>query len=169
MFLSHRSNCFQLFGFDVLIDEKLDAWLLEINFAPSMNTDSDLDLKVKGDMVSDLFNLVGINGPSSQGPASGLGTTTPTNATSPAAAPTADAATSGSRRMSGREGGAKGREEAAVIGDWEREKERAELQRGVGFECIFPTPATSRGGGDYHKFFLCQRSANRTLPDHIAA
>ena len=54
IFLSHpsNSNCFQLFGFDVLIDEDLGVWLLEINFAPSMNTNSDLDLSVKGGMVS---------------------------------------------------------------------------------------------------------------------
>ena len=52
IFLTHPANCFQLFGFDVLIDEDLGVWVLEINFAPSMNTDSDLDLKVKGGVVS---------------------------------------------------------------------------------------------------------------------
>ena len=30
-FVSHRSNCFQLFGFDVLIDERLNPYLLEVN------------------------------------------------------------------------------------------------------------------------------------------
>ncbi len=33
---------------------------MEVNLSPSMNTDSPLDLKIKGEMVSDLFTMVGI-------------------------------------------------------------------------------------------------------------
>lgn len=36
-----------MFGFDILVDRKLKPHLLEVNFAPSLNTDSDLDLDVK--------------------------------------------------------------------------------------------------------------------------
>jgi hypothetical protein len=62
MHVPGRNCCFQVYGFDVLVDEKLKVWLLEVNFSPSMNTDSDLDLAVKGNMLADLFNLVGIPG-----------------------------------------------------------------------------------------------------------
>ena len=43
MLVPNRTNCFQLFGFDILIDEKLNAWLLEVNLSPSLSCDSALD------------------------------------------------------------------------------------------------------------------------------
>lgn len=36
-------NCFELFGFDVLIDSNLEPWLLEVNLTPAMGCDSPLD------------------------------------------------------------------------------------------------------------------------------
>ena len=60
MSIPYRNNCFQLFGFDLMIDDKLNVWLLEVNLSPSLCCDSPLDLKVKGKMVSDLLNLTGI-------------------------------------------------------------------------------------------------------------
>jgi tubulin polyglutamylase TTLL5 len=38
-----RYNCFELFGFDVLIDSDLEPWLLEVNLTPAMGCDSPLD------------------------------------------------------------------------------------------------------------------------------
>ena len=35
------------FRFDVLLDENLKPWLLEINYTPSFRTDTPLDLKIK--------------------------------------------------------------------------------------------------------------------------
>ena len=62
MFMPHNhKNCFELLGFDVLIDQSLKPWLLEVNLSPSMNTDSPLDLKIKTNLMVDLFNLVGIS------------------------------------------------------------------------------------------------------------
>jgi hypothetical protein len=58
---SYRTNCFELFGFDILIDSDLKPWLLEINLSPSLNPDdSPLDLVIKSNLVADTFNLVGI-------------------------------------------------------------------------------------------------------------
>jgi len=56
----HRNNCFELFGFDVIIDSNLKPWLLEVNLSPSLATDSPLDLNIKGNLITDLFNLIGI-------------------------------------------------------------------------------------------------------------
>ena len=43
MFVPHRTNCFELLGFDILIDSKHEPWLLEVNLSPSLNCDSPLD------------------------------------------------------------------------------------------------------------------------------
>jgi hypothetical protein len=56
----HRTNCYELFGFDVLIDSDLKPWLLEVNISPSMATDAPLDLMIKSTLCVDTFNLVGI-------------------------------------------------------------------------------------------------------------
>ncbi|NXY03268.1 TTLL5 polyglutamylase, partial [Pteruthius melanotis] len=58
-FLSHRGCCFELYGFDVLIDDTLKPWLLEVNLSPSLACDAPLDLKIKASMLSDMFTLVG--------------------------------------------------------------------------------------------------------------
>lgn len=58
--LNYRDNCFEMFGFDILIDENLKPWLLEVNLAPSLSCGSDLDLEIKSNLIKDLFNLVGI-------------------------------------------------------------------------------------------------------------
>ena len=60
MHVPYRTNCFELLGFDILIDSNLKPWLLEVNLSPSLNTDMPLDLKIKGNLLADLFTLIGI-------------------------------------------------------------------------------------------------------------
>lgn len=56
----HRGNCFDLLGFDVLLDNNLKPWLLEVNLSPSMATDSPLDMYIKSNLLADMFNLIGV-------------------------------------------------------------------------------------------------------------
>jgi hypothetical protein len=56
---SSASACFDLLGFDVLLDETLKPWLLEVNLSPSMNTETPLDVDIKTKLLVDLFNLIG--------------------------------------------------------------------------------------------------------------
>lgn len=60
MNVPYRDNCFEVLGFDILIDDNLRPWLVEINLSPSLNTDSPLDLKIKGNMLADLFSMIGV-------------------------------------------------------------------------------------------------------------
>jgi len=55
-----NSMCFEILGFDVLIDEKLKPWLIEINHAPSFATDTPLDFKMKKDVIADAIQLLGM-------------------------------------------------------------------------------------------------------------
>jgi hypothetical protein len=49
-----RDNCFCLLGYDILIDSKLDPWLVEVNLSPSIGAESRLDSRIKGELLSDL-------------------------------------------------------------------------------------------------------------------
>jgi tubulin polyglutamylase TTLL6/13 len=51
--------CFELLGFDVILDSKMKPWLLEVNHAPSFATDSPLDYKVKKQLFIDTFKILG--------------------------------------------------------------------------------------------------------------
>ena len=59
-FSCHRSNCFELFGFDILIDSGLHPWLMEINLTPSLACESPLDFQIKSNLIADMFTLIGI-------------------------------------------------------------------------------------------------------------
>ncbi|XP_066431593.1 tubulin monoglutamylase TTLL4 isoform X2 [Eleutherodactylus coqui] len=52
-------SCHELFGFDIMLDENLKPWVLEVNISPSLHSNSPLDVKIKGQMIRDLLNLAG--------------------------------------------------------------------------------------------------------------
>ena len=54
-----RDNCFEVFGFDVFLDEDLKPWVIEVNVAPSLSSSSPLDKKCKNNLLCDVYNLVG--------------------------------------------------------------------------------------------------------------
>ena len=60
IFPSKINNSFELYGFDILIDENFRAWIMEVNVNPSLHCTSPLDLSIKTDLISDIFNVVGI-------------------------------------------------------------------------------------------------------------
>lgn len=55
----HRNVCFELYGFDILLDEKLKPWLLEVNVCPSLSSSSPLDKTIKTMLLCDVLHLVG--------------------------------------------------------------------------------------------------------------
>ena len=54
----HNDKCFEILGFDILIDHKLKPWLLEVNHSPSFTIDTPFDAKVKTDLIIDTINIL---------------------------------------------------------------------------------------------------------------
>ena len=42
-----NSMCFEILGFDVLIDSMMKPWVLEVNISPSFSVDTPLDFRIK--------------------------------------------------------------------------------------------------------------------------
>lgn len=55
-----ESVCFEVLGFDILLDRKLKPWLLEINRAPSFGTDQKIDYDVKRGVLLNALKLLNI-------------------------------------------------------------------------------------------------------------
>ncbi|XP_021917353.1 probable tubulin polyglutamylase TTLL2 isoform X2 [Zootermopsis nevadensis] len=58
--IPNTANCFEFYGFDVLIDSSLRPWLLEVNLSPALGNDCDIDQIVKKPMLHDMFDLLGL-------------------------------------------------------------------------------------------------------------
>ena len=59
--LNKINSLFELYGFDIMVDEKFKAWLIEVNVNPSLHCTSPLDLNLKTDLITDILNVVGIS------------------------------------------------------------------------------------------------------------
>ena len=55
-----NSMCFEILGFDILLDSRLKPYVLEVNHTPSFTTDSPLDFTVKKNVISDTLQLLGL-------------------------------------------------------------------------------------------------------------
>lgn len=58
------SSCFEVYGFDVMLDSDIRPWLLEVNISPSLSSGSPLDKRIKTQLVADALTLVGFRPPS---------------------------------------------------------------------------------------------------------
>ena len=56
----YRTNCYELFGCDVILDNNLIPYLLEVNVSPSLMGSSPLDKKIKGMVIADTLHIVGM-------------------------------------------------------------------------------------------------------------
>lgn len=57
---SYSAICFQILGFDILLDSRLHPHLLEVNHTPSFSTDSPLDYQIKKSVIKDCLNMIGV-------------------------------------------------------------------------------------------------------------
>lgn len=56
-------SAYELFGFDILLDEALKPWLLEVNISPSLHSTTPLDVEIKEPLVCDVLNIAGFHLP----------------------------------------------------------------------------------------------------------
>ncbi|XP_055546245.1 tubulin polyglutamylase TTLL13-like isoform X1 [Wyeomyia smithii] len=54
--------CFEILGFDILIDHKLKPSILEVNHSPSFHTDEAIDREIKEALIHDTFVMLNLNG-----------------------------------------------------------------------------------------------------------
>lgn len=53
--------CFELLGFDIMMNADMRPILLEVNHAPSFATESPLDYEIKKDLFVDMFGILGLS------------------------------------------------------------------------------------------------------------
>jgi len=56
--IQQNPNCFELFGYDIIIDNNHKCWLLEVNSSPSLERMNILDDLVKQQLIDDIIDLV---------------------------------------------------------------------------------------------------------------
>ncbi|KAL1495715.1 hypothetical protein AB1Y20_016578 [Prymnesium parvum] len=50
-------HCFECYGFDIMIDNKLKPWLLEVNASPSLSTTTASDKMLKLQLIDEMLDL----------------------------------------------------------------------------------------------------------------
>jgi hypothetical protein len=56
-------SCFELYGFDILLDASLTPWLLEVNTGPNLAAPTPMDMHIKCRIAAEMLHLVGITPP----------------------------------------------------------------------------------------------------------
>jgi tubulin polyglutamylase TTLL6/13 len=52
--------CFEILGFDIILDSSLHPQILEVNYTPSFTTDTPLDLQIKRTLIHDTLLLMNL-------------------------------------------------------------------------------------------------------------
>ncbi|KXZ54003.1 hypothetical protein GPECTOR_5g114 [Gonium pectorale] len=56
--IANDRHCFELYGYDIIIDDTLKAWLIEVNASPSLSTTTQADRLLKHRVISDTLDIV---------------------------------------------------------------------------------------------------------------
>jgi len=53
-------HCFEMYGYDILIDDTLKPWLIEVNASPSISADTIQDYELKFGLLDDVYNVLDV-------------------------------------------------------------------------------------------------------------
>ncbi|OHS99567.1 hypothetical protein TRFO_33932 [Tritrichomonas foetus] len=53
-----KSRCFEILGFDILLDDQANPWLLEVNCMPSLASYSDFDANLKSRVINGALKII---------------------------------------------------------------------------------------------------------------
>ncbi len=56
--LDHRPNCFEVYGFDFLLDHKLNPWLIEVNLSPACAERTEWLTEMLDNFTEGLLNMI---------------------------------------------------------------------------------------------------------------
>jgi len=51
-------HCFEMYGYDIIIDDDLKPWLIEVNASPSLSATTQVDRTLKSGLINDVLNIV---------------------------------------------------------------------------------------------------------------
>ena len=51
-------HCFELYGYDLIIDADLRPWLLEVNASPSLTANTNEDYLMKTEMLHGMLDVI---------------------------------------------------------------------------------------------------------------
>jgi tubulin polyglutamylase TTLL1 len=56
--VSNDPHCFEVYGFDIIVDEDLKPWLIEVNASPSLSANTESDRAMKSALIADTLAIV---------------------------------------------------------------------------------------------------------------
>jgi tubulin polyglutamylase TTLL9 len=60
--MPNDKHCFELYGFDIMLDSALKPWIIEVNGSPSMRANTPTDCKLKCGLIDDVLTVVDMEG-----------------------------------------------------------------------------------------------------------
>lgn len=56
--VANDRHCFECYGYDIIIDNSLKPWLIEVNASPSLTSTTSTDRVMKYNLINDVINII---------------------------------------------------------------------------------------------------------------